>query len=298
MRTLKTSEAAGLLKVSPNTLRAWENRFGYPKPRRSAGRHRLYVYAEIDALRQALEEGLSISSAISVAVEGFNADAHALLLSLMAFETERADKAMESSLQLRPMERSVEEVLLPALAELRRRRGSRSAVWCFGARWACDWLRRAQRLAPPPDPRVSVLVGDASGLDLDPAAPYVRALELFCARAGARLLSLPVSALDGLAEAAAAAEPNAVVIAGQASGDEEVSRWAYSVRTSVAAFVPVAVYLRPRPPGSGPGRSLLLPSVPSAARDKILAAAEPQQQEATNGGPPTPEYVALEASRA
>jgi putative nucleotidyltransferase with HDIG domain len=34
MRTLKTSEAATLLNVSPNTLRAWERRFGYPKPQR------------------------------------------------------------------------------------------------------------------------------------------------------------------------------------------------------------------------------------------------------------------------
>ncbi|MBV9000834.1 MAG: MerR family DNA-binding transcriptional regulator, partial [Solirubrobacterales bacterium] len=35
MRYLKTSEAAALLNVSPNTLRAWERRFGFPKPQRS-----------------------------------------------------------------------------------------------------------------------------------------------------------------------------------------------------------------------------------------------------------------------
>src|SRR3954470_18880074 len=91
VRTLKTSEAAALLNVSPNTLRAWEQRFGYPQPQRSPGRHRLYVRAEIEALRQALEDGLSISSAISVAMEAVSADAHALVLALAAFRGERAD---------------------------------------------------------------------------------------------------------------------------------------------------------------------------------------------------------------
>ena len=64
VRTLKTSEAAAVLNVSPNTLRAWERRFGYPKPQRTAGKHRLYTHGEVAALRDALQEGLSISSAM------------------------------------------------------------------------------------------------------------------------------------------------------------------------------------------------------------------------------------------
>jgi DNA-binding transcriptional MerR regulator len=296
MRTLKTSEAAALLRVSPNTLRAWEQRFGYPKPRRSPGRHRLYVHAEIDALRQALEEGLSISSAISVAIEALSADAHALVVALTAFRAERADKAMESSLQLRSMERSVEEVMLPALAELRRRKGQASAYWCFAAQWACDWLRRAQRLAPPPAPRISVLVGDASKLDLDPAAPYVHALELFCMRAGAAVLSLPITALRGVAEAAATSAPDAVVVAGNATGDEEVAKWAYSVRASVGA-VPIALYMRSTAPGSSKRRSLVLPNSPSAARDELLAMIEQPSRPATGGGSATGDVVPMEGAR-
>ena len=57
VRTLKTSEAAAVLNVSPNTLRAWERRFGYPKPQRTAGKHRLYTHGEVAALRDALQEG-------------------------------------------------------------------------------------------------------------------------------------------------------------------------------------------------------------------------------------------------
>src|SRR5215207_10703726 len=87
VRTLKTSEAAALLNVSPNTLRAWERRFGYPQPQRSPGKHRLYSFAEINALREALSEGLSISSAVSVARDAFGADAQALLSALLAFHS-------------------------------------------------------------------------------------------------------------------------------------------------------------------------------------------------------------------
>ena len=58
MRYLKTSEAAALLNVSPNTLRAWERRFGFPKPQRSPGKHRLFTHGEVAALRDALQEGL------------------------------------------------------------------------------------------------------------------------------------------------------------------------------------------------------------------------------------------------
>jgi DNA-binding transcriptional MerR regulator len=270
MRTLKTSEAAALLEVSPNTLRAWEARFGYPKPRRSRGRHRLYIQAEIEALRQALEEGLSISSAVSAASEAIGADADALSGALASFSDERADNAMESSLQLRSMERSIEEVLLPALHDLRRRRGVGSAAWSFGAAWACDWLRRARRITPPSVTYASVFVGDASGAERDPAGPCLRALELLCERAGARLLSLPVTALEGLPEAAAGAAPNAVVVAGHSAGDEHVARWADVVRTTVGS-VPFAVYLRPQTLGLRGARPLA--DAPGAARNELLALA-------------------------
>lgn len=122
MRTLKTSEAAALLNVSPNTLRAWERRFGYPKPQRSAGRHRLYTHGEVAALRDALQQGLSISSAVSRAREALSTDTHTLVGALAGFELDRADSAMEAALALRSVERSVEEVLLPSLAELGERR--------------------------------------------------------------------------------------------------------------------------------------------------------------------------------
>lgn len=243
MRTLKTSEAATLLNVSPNTLRAWERRFGYPKPQRSAGRHRLYTHGEIVALRDALQQGLSISSAVSRAREALSTDTHTLVGALAGFELDRADRAMESALALRSVERSVEEVLLPSLTELGERHGTDSAPWAFAARWADGWLRRAQRLAPPPMRSLAILVGDATRNELDPDALAMRAFELFCGRSGARVMVLPVGGVAGLSDVVASLSPDAVVITGTHVADDDVALWAYRVRAA-AGPLPIALFRR------------------------------------------------------
>ena len=46
MSGIRTNAAAELLGVSPNTLRSWERRFGYPTPGRSPGGHRQYDLTE------------------------------------------------------------------------------------------------------------------------------------------------------------------------------------------------------------------------------------------------------------
>ena len=236
MRTLKTSEAASFLNVSPNTLRAWERRFGYPTPMRTEGKHRLYTHGEIAALRDALKEGLSISSAISRAREKLTADTPVLVGALTNCELDRADGAMEAALALRSVERSVEEVLLPSVNEIGERHGFDSAPWAFAARWAADWLQRAQRLAPPPMRPAAVLIGDATRDDLDPDALALRALQLFSVRSGARVLVLPVTGVAGLVDVLRAFEPQVVVVAGAEAPDDQVARWAYRVRSTTGAL--------------------------------------------------------------
>ncbi|HWC85450.1 MAG TPA: MerR family DNA-binding transcriptional regulator [Solirubrobacteraceae bacterium] len=277
MRYLKTSEAAALLNVSPNTLRAWERRFGFPKPQRSPGRHRLFTHGEVASLRDALQEGLSISSAVSRAREGLATDTNSLIGALVSYETQRADAAVESALALRSLERSVEEVLLPSLEEIVRRHTIDSAAWAFAAHWAADWLRRARRLAPPPVRPVSILLGDASRDELDPDAPFIRALELFSVRAGASTLSLSVRGVAGIGDAVAVHRPNLLVIAGGHVGDDAVARWAYAVRLAAGAM-PVAVYRR------GPARvrmrttgTSVLPGGASAAQRRLLELIETDQ---------------------
>ena len=268
MQTLKTSEAAALLNVSPNTLRTWERRFGYPRPRRSPGRHRLYLHAEITSLRHALEDGLSISSAISVAAEAIGADGRALVPALASFRADEADRAMETSLALRSVDATVEEVLLPALAEIRRRKGLSSTSWAFAARWAVEWLARAQRVTPVSPHARGVLIGDASDGGLDPASPYIRALELCCTRAGAAVLTLPVMAVARVSEPIAVIQPAVIVIAGGHAPDDAVARWAYGVRQA-SGEVPFVLFHRGLDTSMNGPRSHTLPISPVDAERTI-----------------------------
>ena len=280
MRTLKTSEAATLLNVSPNTLRAWERRFGYPKPQRSAGRHRLYTHGEVAALRDALQQGLSISSAVSRAREALSTDTHTLVGALAGFELDRADSAMECALALRSVERSVEEVLLPSLDELGQRFGTDSASWAFAARWADGWLRRAQRLAPPPSRPLAILVGDATRNERDPDALGMRAFELFCGRAGARVLDMPVSCVGGLGDVVTSLAPDAVVIAGGYESDDDVARWAYRVRAATGQL-PTALFRRTRQDANvrSAAGARVLPDTPFAAQRQLLAFVDDRRDE-------------------
>jgi DNA-binding transcriptional MerR regulator len=243
MRTLKTSEAASMLNVSANTLRAWERRFDYPKPQRTAGKHRVYVHGEVAALRDALRDGLSISSAVSRARESLRSDTHILVGALSSFELERADGAMEAALAMRSVERTVEEVLLPSIAELARRSGTDSAAWAIGSRWATEWLRRAQRMTPPPVRPGAILIGDATRDDLDTDAPTIRALELFAGRTGIRVASIPVDNHAGVGDLLGALRPDAVLICGGHASDETIARFAYAVRQA-GGQLPLALFHR------------------------------------------------------
>jgi DNA-binding transcriptional MerR regulator len=273
VRTLKTSEAAAVLNVSPNTLRAWERRFGYPKPQRSPGHHRLYTHGEVVALRDALAEGLSISSAISRARESLSADTSVLGGALASFELDRADAALEAALALRPVERAVEEVLLPTLADVCERQGVDSAPWAFSARWATDWLSRAQRLAPPPVRQAGVLIGDATRDELDPDAIALRSLQLFIARSGARVLSLPVSGINGLSDVLSAFGPSVVILAGSGASDDAVARWAWSVR-SASGPLPVAIYRRGERLEGARAATRALAHSPTDAHEQLLGLLE------------------------
>ena len=278
MRYLKTSEAAALLNVSPNTLRAWERRFDYPKPQRSPGKHRLFTHGEVAALRDALQEGLSISSAVSRAREGLAADANSLVGALVSYERQRADQAIEAALALRSVDRSVEEVLLPTLEEINSRYGSESAAWAFAAHWGADWLRRAMRLSPSPVRPFSIVVGDASRDELDTDAPHIRALELFCARAGVNVLSLSARGVAGIGDAMNIHRPNLVVVAGSYLDDDSVARWAYAIRLAAGAM-PIAVYRRgaPRVRMRTTG-ARILPAAASLAQQRIVEMIETDGQ--------------------
>jgi DNA-binding transcriptional MerR regulator len=244
MQLMTISEAAGLLNVSSNTLRSWEQRFGFPVAQRSAGGHRRFVHGEISALKEGLGQGLSISSAVSRARDDISSDSRAVAAAVRGFDAPRADRAVEAALSLCSLERVIEEVIVPALEQVAEHDSIGSAAWAFAAQWACDWFSRARRLFVAPFRPFSIVIADASRDSLDAHAPSIRALELLLARGGATVLSVPASCALGVREMVAGRDVDVIVLAGEHLDDDAVARWVYAARRGSPAELPVAVYKR------------------------------------------------------
>jgi DNA-binding transcriptional MerR regulator len=69
-RTLNAESAAALLGTTPDTLRLWEERFGYPVPAADVDGKPRYAAHVVLVLREALDRELSIASAIEEARRG------------------------------------------------------------------------------------------------------------------------------------------------------------------------------------------------------------------------------------
>ncbi len=235
MSVLRTHAAAAMLGVSPNTLRSWERRFGYPTPRRTSGGHRQFDLAEVEALRQAFEETHNVSSAISIARERGSGPSSPTRLrsALRRFEEIEADRILEESLAVRSVERTVEEVLLPGVEGLSVAPGETpTAELAFAWRWAIGWLAAAKRVAPPPSRPESILIFDASA-PCDINALHAQALELCLRRAGIRTLMLTAELDAGrLVHVLQALSPRLVVLTGRRPWLDALGRIAYQLRHS------------------------------------------------------------------
>jgi DNA-binding transcriptional MerR regulator len=212
---IRTSAAAELLGVSPSTLRTWERRLGYPQPQRTAGNQRNYELSEIEALREALHETGRISAAVEIVRQrGKGPTSAARLLRAFAnFDEAGADRELEESLAVRSLERTVEEVLLPALDLASHHHGD-AAELEHACRWATGWLYSARRLTPEATREEGILLLD-SGSPLGPESVYVQSLELFLRRAGLRVLLLRADLAETrFRNALRALRPVAVVLCG------------------------------------------------------------------------------------
>lgn len=139
--------------VPADTFRAWERRYGLPRPVRSGGNQRLYSERDIAViawLRKQTRDGLSISQAIThaqrqldipghqagqasnasdtntehrsdVSVQRFAPIIHRIVQALLAYDGERADQVLEEAIALLPVEQICLGVLQPALVEIGER---------------------------------------------------------------------------------------------------------------------------------------------------------------------------------
>ena len=282
MNGIRTNAAAVMLGISPNTLRSWERRYDFPKPHRSAGGHRQYSLAEIEALRLTLAETHNVSSAISLARERGEGPSTSsrLAAALRSFDEDTANRLLEESLGLRSVERTIEEVLIEAVAS--QREGEHNTVeYEFAWRHATGWLSAQRRLAPPATRPEGVMIFDASGpCDLD--AIHAQALEVVLRRAGLRTLSLtPAVELTRLGRALRALDPKAIILTGHRVSLDSIGRLVYAIR-SVVREVAVFDY-RNAVPDTGASTVHRLGESPVAARDVLLAKLVPNQQETGSG---------------
>ncbi len=280
MSAIRTNAAAVMLGVSPNTLRSWEQRFGYPTPRRTEGGHRQFELAEIEALRQAFAETHNISSAISLARERGEGPATPgrLRSALAALDRERADRLLEESLAVRSVERTVESVLLEAVRSLGEQSGSPGAQsadregvspeYGFAWRYATGWLAAALRVAPPASAPEGVLVIDATrppALD----ALHVQALELCLRRSGLRVLTLPVELqASRVGHALRALRPQALVLGGPGGPLDALGRLVYAARQSTGDPLTILDY-RGALPDTGASTVRRLADGPQAAASEL-----------------------------
>jgi MerR family transcriptional regulator, light-induced transcriptional regulator len=292
MSGIRTNAAAVMLGVSPNTLRSWERRYGFPRPRRSPGGHRQYALSEIESLRATLAETHNVSSAIALARQrGEGPSSGSRLAAAFAdFDEDKANGLLEESLALRSVERTIEEVLLEGVAA-HADQGASTPEYEFGWRYATGWLSALKRLAPPATRSTGALVLDASSpLELD--ALYSQALELMLRRAGIRTLSLSTAITPTrLVRALPALDPRAVILAGRSISLDALGRLVYSVR-SVANQAVIFDY-RGAVPDTGASTVRRLGQTPLAARDLLIAALETHNgRRTTSASVPVPAITA------
>jgi DNA-binding transcriptional MerR regulator/methylmalonyl-CoA mutase cobalamin-binding subunit len=115
--------------LSSALLRQWERRYGFPRPERSPGGHRLYSKTDLEALRhikQWIAEGVTPSQAIKRYLESLTQEgprspetlSKELEEALLQADTEAAERILSEAYRLHPVETVVMEVISPCLRRI------------------------------------------------------------------------------------------------------------------------------------------------------------------------------------
>jgi methanogenic corrinoid protein MtbC1 len=123
--------------VPADTFRAWERRYGVPRPQRTAGGHRLYSERDIAIirwLRDRTDDGINISHAVillstildtPVAEPADSGEPRAITLmvgefvqALIEFDLVRAERLLSEAFSIYPFEHVLIELIQPAMVEI------------------------------------------------------------------------------------------------------------------------------------------------------------------------------------
>jgi DNA-binding transcriptional MerR regulator len=278
---LRIGELSRRSGVSPELLRAWENRYGLLRPTRSEGGFRLYSPADerrVAAMRAHLERGLSAAEAARAALDEQTAPATPALqrgadelrAALDAFDDGAAQAALDRLLSAYSLETVLREVVLIYLRELgdRWERGEASIAQ---EHFASQVLRgRLLGLARGWDrgtgPRAVLACMPSEQHDL-----ALIAFGLALRDRGWRITYLgPDTPLDTLAAAVRALEPDAVVLAATVPSHFEDAR---AELRDLAAAVPLWVAGAGTSQGFAAGTGARLLDVdPLSAAERVAAA--------------------------
>ena len=165
------------------------------------------------------------------------------------------------------MERTIEEVLLPAVTEVADPGGPTAEyelAWQYAMEWLCALSRQAQSQTRVAD----VVIFDASApCDLDTL--HTQALELLLRRAGLGTARLtPGVQRSRLGRALNGLSPRAVIVTGRRSSLDSIGRIVYTVRSMRTA--PLVLDYRGAVPDSAASTLVRLGQTPLAARDQLL----------------------------
>ncbi len=172
--------------LQADTIRVWEKRYGFPMPRRTGGRHRLYSRRDIRALqwmKARLEEGMRISKAIRLwrdmeaqGIDPLTADlpkgvpelekvCSEWILACLDFDEPRAEALLDAALESFPAEKVCLQVLrqgVHKIGEMWYRAEATVQQEHFASELAMRRLHHLMVMTPSSRKEV-VLVGTPSG---------------------------------------------------------------------------------------------------------------------------------------
>ena len=243
--TYNTAAVEQQTGLRPATFRAWERRYGFPKPRRLPGNQRLYSDQDVAAIRwlqRRTDEGLSISHAIrllhvrlrdgivsspSASVEAgrpTGALADGLTRALLALDVGTADQILSEAFAMYRVEEVCLGVMAPTLVEVGERWHT-GEISVATEHFASSFVRR--KLFSLFNVHES---GRGRGLVFAGCAPDewheigMLMISLFLVRQGVRLsyLGPNLSADDGLAETLRHHRPDLLIVS--ATSEESAER--------------------------------------------------------------------------
>jgi MerR family transcriptional regulator, light-induced transcriptional regulator len=223
-----TKLVVGETGVPADTFRAWERRYGLPKPERAEGGQRLYSERDIATirwLRDRTNEGLTISQAVALleseadtptvtdGPRSFDALRNDLVQALLRFDAPAADSILSEAFALYSLDAVCVNVMQPVLVEI-------GEMWHAGSasvaqeHFASQFIRRKLlallNIYDVPEGRATVVAACAAGEQHDLG---LLLLALFLVRRNYKVVFLGADVpLDALQQAVAQVHPDVVCI--------------------------------------------------------------------------------------